>query len=550
MNPRHLAALPTRRVGLTLGAVLASGVAAGGDREIVTHGGPRLTYATLKERIHRLGDALHGLGVREGARVAWVDWDTHRYLEAYFAVPMLGATLMTANVRLSPAQLRYTLEHSNASVIVAAAEFVPLLEQALREAGARPRVLVIGEPGSVPESVSLALAGHYEALLEAANPDFAFPETREDAVATQFYTTGTTGHPKGVSYTHQQLVEHTLAVGLALAAASDYQSLRRGDVYMPLTPMFHVHAWGMPYIATLLGLKQVYPGRYDARALPELVARERVTFSHCVPTILQMVLDEAERQDRRLEAWKVMIGGSAMAPALAARAMDRGIHVFAGYGMSETCPVVCFARVDTAPAENLESLCRAGQPVPLVQATLSDATGSPEGTRGELALRAPWLAAGYAGDETATQRLWEGGWLHTGDVAVIESDGAIRIVDRLKDVIKSGGEWVSSLDLEARLREHPAVEEAAVIGVPDEKWGERPRAFVRLAVGVALSEEQIAVELRALLERSVRAGSLPKFAIPDRFRFVSEIPKTSVGKLDKKQLRVLEIEPTAQTRSG
>lgn len=516
-----------RRCGLTLGTVLASGVAAGGDRQIVTHGGMRIGYPDLAQRVRRLGAVLSGLGVSAGARVAMLDRDTHRYLEAYFAVPMLGAVLMTANIRLSAEQLRYTLEHSGTRLVLTAAEFVPLLQEAFAGATATPQLLVMGEDGTL------------DALIESADLSFEFPDVDEESVATHFYTTGTTGLPKGVTYTHRQLVEHTLAVGFALAAADDYQSLRQGDVYMPLTPMFHVHAWGMPYVATLLGLKQVYPGRYDASTLPGLIATERVTFSHCVPTVLQMVLDEAERQGQNLPGWKIMVGGSAMAPALARRAMTSGLQPFAGYGMSETCPVLCFARTNAQEASaHPERLCRVGHPVPLVQLQIEGGDHRPDAVEGELVARASWLTQAYFEDVDGSERLWDGGHLHTGDVATIDPDGAVRIVDRLKDVIKSGGEWVSSLDLEAKLREHPAVEEVAVIGIPDVKWGERPCAFVKLAAAAPLSATEAATALRKLLKSHVAQGRLPRFAIPERIEFVEVLPKTSVGKLDKKRLRV------------
>jgi fatty-acyl-CoA synthase len=388
----------------------------------------------------------------------------------------------------------------------------------------------------------VAYLGDYEALLGAAG-EFEFPQVDEEAIATHFYTTGTTGLPKGVCYTHRQLVEHTLAVGLALASADDYQSLRVGDVYLPLTPMFHVHAWGMPYLATLLGLKQVYPGRFDPKTIPALIVREGITYSHCVPTILQMILDEARQQGMTFSGWKVMVGGSAMVPALASRALQAGIRVFAGYGMSETCPVVCFARADAAlAAQSPADLCRVGQPVPLVDLRL----WGDDVEDGELVARAPWLTRAYVKDEHGTERLWEGGYLHTGDVARIDDDGAVRIVDRLKDVIKSGGEWISSLELERLLREHGSVEEAAVIGVPDDRWGECPRAFVKLSAERAIADDTVVGELTGLLLEKVRIGTIPRFAIPKSFVIVEDIPKTSVGKIDKKRLRTWEDVPDEQ----
>jgi len=516
---------------LALASVLASGIEAGGAREIITRGGLRLTYQDLDQRVRKLGHALSRLGVKHASRVAVLERDTHRYLESYFAVPMLGATLMTVNIRLSVEQIRYTLEHSRSELIIAAAEFIPLLKQVFAGSGKMPPIVVIGEP----DSPSLPCVSEYEALLDAADGCFEFPDVSEDSIATHFYTTGTTGLPKGVTYTHRQLVTHTLAVGFALGTADDYQAFRRTDVYMPLTPMFHVHAWGLPYVATLLGTKQVYPGKYEAPALVELVHTEGVTFSHCVPTVLQMLLAEAEAKKQRLQGWKVMVGGSAMSPALAKRAMASGLHAFAGYGMSETCPVISFARTSASEAAAYpEKLCRIGHPMPLAALKIDNAAG--ESDRGELVARAVWLTQEYYDDAAMSETLWRDGFLHTGDVAVKEADGAFRIVDRTKDVIKSGGEWLSSLELEACLSEHPNADEVAVIAIANEQWGERPCAFVKLKQHVA-DLEAMADEMRAILRERIKQGKLPPYAIPEEIRFVDELPRTSVGKLNKKLLR-------------
>lgn len=515
---------------LTLATVLASGIEAGGSQEIITHGGLRLTYKDLNPRVRKLGHALGQLGVKHATRIAVLERDTHRYLESYFAIPMLGATLMTVNIRLSVDQIRYTLEHSQSELIIAAAEFMPLLEQVFASTDQIPPIIVIGES----DSPSLPCVGEYEALLDAANGSFEFPYVSENSVATHFYTTGTTGLPKGVTYTHRQLVTHTLAVGFALGTADDYQAFRRSDVYMPLTPMFHVHAWGLPYVATLLGVKQVYPGKYDAQALVDLVQAEGVTFSHCVPTVLQMLLTEAEKKSQKLPGWKVMVGGSAMSPVLAKRAMASDLQVFAGYGMSETCPVITFARTSATQAvASPEKLCRIGHPMPLVALKVDHDEGS---NQGELVARSVWLTQEYHNDPAMSEQLWQGGFLHTGDVVVKDADGAFRLVDRTKDVIKSGGEWLSSLDLEACLAEHPNVDEVAVIAIANEKWGERPCAFVKLRQQVNEPDAMIN-EIRDILKERIKEGKLPPYAIPDEIRFVDELPRTSVGKLNKKLLR-------------
>jgi fatty-acyl-CoA synthase len=382
-------------------------------------------------------------------------------------------------------------------------------------------------------------------MLAAAGADFPFAEFDENAVATTFYTTGTTGLPKAVSFTHRQIVVHTLAMAGALAGAQLGQSLRQGDVYMPLTPMFHVHAWGVPYVATLLGLKQVYPGRYDPAMLLQLRAREGVTYSHCVPTILQMLLDAAAAGGVDLAGWKINIGGSALNAALAKRALARGIDVFAAYGMSETCPYLTATRVTPAARERgedaeVEVRCRTGLPAPLVELRIVDEAMQDvpqDGTAvGEIVVRAPWLTLGYAGDPAASEQLWRGGWLHTGDIATQDADGYVQIRDRLKDVIKTGGEWLSSLQLEDLIARVPGVAEVAVIGLPDERWGERPVALVVRrtdAAGEALTAERVREHLTLHVER----GEIVRYAVPERIEFVAALPRTSVGKIDKKLMR-------------
>jgi len=523
------------RCALTLHSVLKSGVERGKETEIVTFKGKRLNYYQLNERVHRLGAALSRLGVGKETRVAVLEWDTHRYLEAYFAIPMLGATLMTVNMRLSVDLVRYTLEHSGCQVLIVAAEFAELYEQVMADSALELQVIVIDKN----EAASFATARDYETLLAAADPSFQFPDVDEDTVATHFYTTGTTGLPKGVVYTHRQLVTHTLAVGFAMGMADDYQAFRAGDVYMPLTPMFHVHAWGVPYVATLMGVKQVYPGRYDMQAIPHIVKDEGVTFSHCVPAILFMILENMEQEGLKLPGWKVMVGGSPMPPALAARALRSDLQPFAGYGMSETCPVVLMSKTSRAEADaDPALLCDVGFPLPLVTMALDGDTPD-DGTsprEGELLSQAPWLTELYYNDPERTDELWQGGYLHTGDIAARDEQGRYRIVDRIKDVIKTGGEWLSSVALESLMLEHPAVAEAAVIAIPDERWGERPCGFVKLKPGT-YDNDEVTEGLRTVFRAAIDEGKLPRYATPDQFRFVDEIPKTSVGKLNKRQLR-------------
>jgi len=368
----------------------------------------------------------------------------------------------------------------------------------------------------------------------------------ENAIATTFYTTGTTGDPKGVCFTHRQLVLHTLAVMAACGSAAHGQDFRRDDVYMPLTPMFHVHAWGNPFVATMLGVKQVYPGRYVAEEILRLRAKEGVTYSHCVPTILRMLLATADAGRVDLRGWKMCIGGSALSAGLAREALGRGIDIYAGYGMSETGPVMTITRLEsptgTLPEpEEIERRCRTGLPIPLVDLQIVDVEGRPmphdDRSTGEVVVRTPWNTQCYVGDERASAELWRGGYLHTQDVARIDGNGYVQITDRIKDVIKTGGEWLSSLELEDVVSRHPDVAEVAVIAVRDEKWGERPHVLV--VPRPRRVESLTAQAVQEWIAGAVGAGLLPRYAIPERVTLLETLPKTSVGKLNKRALRDL-----------
>ncbi len=530
----------TQSAPLLIRDLLAMAMTAAGGNEILYANRSRHGYATLHERIHRLAGALAAFGLRPNMTVGVMDWDTPRYLECFFAIPMSGAVLHTINVRLSPEQILYTINHAEDDVLLVNAEFLPLLESLWDRVDPGKTVILLSDTPARP-ATTLPLAGEYEALLAAAPPRFAFPEFDENTRATTFYTTGTTGLPKGVFFSHRQLVMHTFAVRAALSGTGQGR-FNQNDVYMPVTPMFHVHAWGMPYIASTMGVKQIYPGRYQPELLVELIKTEGVTFSHCVPTILQMIMDAAAKHNVSLEGWKVVIGGSAMTRAQCLAALARGVDAFTGYGMSETCPILTLAQLTPAqlaqpPEAQAEARCKTGRPAPLVQLKLVDEEMRElpwdGASRGEIVARAPWLTAGYLKDPANSAALWQGGWLHTGDVAVREPDGTIKIVDRLKDVIKTGGEWVSSLDVEDLLLRHPAIAEAAVIGVRDPKWGERPLAILVLKPGQSATPDELKLHLGAYADR----GIISKYAVPDRIDFVEALPKTSVGKLNKRVLR-------------
>ncbi|MBN9403598.1 MAG: fatty acid--CoA ligase [Burkholderiales bacterium] len=521
---------------LLIKQIFLSSRAAASDRQIV-HRGRRFGYPEFFDRVARLARALAELGVRPGDTVAVMDWDSHRYLEAFFAVPMMGAVLLTVNVRLSPDQIAYTLNDAEAGVLLIHDDFVPVLT------AIRDRLRTVQRIVSLTDAAGGGRAGthgEYEALLARARPSFDFPDLDEDARATTFYTTGTTGDPKGVYFSHRQLVLHTLVASAALGGPVAQGRLHRGDVYMPMTPMFHVHAWGLPYVATLLGLRQVYPGRYAPDVLLRLLREEGVTFSHCVPTILHMLLNHPDAAATDLSACKLIIGGSALPQGLARAALDRGIDVFTGYGMSETCPILTLAQLrdgDADPDAQLRDRTRTGYALPLVQLRVVDDdlrdVPSDGASVGEIVVRAPWLTQGYLGKPEASEALWRGGWLHTGDIGTLDARGMPTVTDRLKDVVKTGGEWVSSLALEDVISRHPAVTEVAVVAVPDARWGERPLPLVVLKPGQSADEAAI----RAHVQAAVDAGILSRFAVPDRVRFVDSLPRTSVGKLNKRAMR-------------
>ena len=528
---------------LTLDQLLMPTVEQYPDREIVYRDTVRLRYRDLHGRVLRLCALLQRLGAGPGVTVAVADWDSHRYLEAYFAVPMTGATLMTANIRLSPEQLAYTLGHSGASVLLVNDDFAPQLAE-LREAlpAATAWLRLTDQPDATAHP-DLPWHGEYEACLAAETPDPVLPAPDENRRATLFYTTGTTGAPKGVSFSHRQLVLHTLALAGALGCSADGLRLHRRDVYMPITPMFHVHAWGMPYLATMLGLKQVYPGRYRPATLLDLIEREGVTISHCVPTLLQMMLDDPSQPQRDLSRWKVIIGGAALSEALARRALALGIDIWAGYGMSETGPVLTLAQFhpdhERNEAQDLAARLRAGSPIPLVRLRVLDKAGQPVARdnrqAGEVTARAPWLTADYLNEPEASAGLWRNGFLHTRDIGVLDADGSLRLTDRATDMIKTGGEWVSSLELEALLLDCTGVADAAVIGIPDARWGERPVAVI---VPEKDDDPELAEALRKALHVQAHQGRLPSYALPDAIHLTNALPRTSVGKTDKKALRL------------
>lgn len=511
------------------------------EQEIVYRDQVTITNRKWKERVNRLAGALVTIGVKRGDTVAVLEWDSHRYLEMYYAIPMLGAVLHTINVRLSPEQMVYTIEHAEDDVIICHADFLPLLEAIKGRILDGRKFILIDESGEIV-SHYFHFEGEYEKMLEAASPEYDFPEFDENTRATTFYTTGTTGLPKGVFFSHRQLVLHTLTSVGALASPAVQGRLHRESVYMPLTPMFHVHAWGIPYIATYLGIKQVYPGKYIPSVLLNLLTSHKVTFSHCVPTILNMLLKAPESANVDLSGWTCVIGGAALPKSVALEALKRGIDVYSGYGLSETCPVLALSHLTSEELEltleeQVDSRCRTGKPVGMVQIRVVDEHGNDvtqdDKTPGEIIVRAPYLTQGYMKDHVHSEKLWAGGWMHTNDVACINNNGSIRITDRTKDVIKVGGEWLSSLELEDVIAKHEVVTEVAVIGMPDITWSEVPLAIIVAKANAEFDDKEII----QLVKASVDSGVLPREAITLKICRTDLIDKTSVGKINKVELR-------------
>ncbi len=518
-------------------------------REIVYRDLYRMDYYTLDKRIQKLANVLTNAGIKPGDTVAVLDWDSHRYLECFFAVPCMGAVLHTINVRLSPAQILYTMNHAEDKMVIVHEDFVPIIEAIKSQLTTVEKYIIVSDkvytdPDAELVATSFELDGEYEKLLSGVSDSYEFPDFDEDSWATTFYTTGTTGNPKGVYFSHRQLFMHTMGL---MTYVCGMQSLpfSHADVYMPITPMFHVHAWGFPFLATMLNNKQIYPGKYEPEMLLKLLVKENVTLSHCVPTILNMLVSSPVAKQIDLSKWKVIIGGSALTKGLAKAAMSLGINVSQGYGMSETAPIMSLVHLNDAQQamgadEQIEYRTKAGRIAPFVEMRLQDEEGNflpHDGeTVGEVVARGFWMTQGYYKDEEASETLWRGGWLHTGDVATIGPDFYITIADRVKDVIKTGGEWVSSLDIENLLSQVEGVAECAVVGLPDQRWGERPHALIVVKPDY---QDKLSPEIiKAGLDHKVASGEIHRLYVPDKIRFVPEIPKTSVGKIDKKRIRI------------
>ncbi|PED06827.1 long-chain fatty acid--CoA ligase [Bacillus pseudomycoides] len=492
-----------------------------------------LTYKQLGERTRRLSSALQKLGIKEGERVGTLAWNHHRHVEAYFAIPSIGSVLHTINIRLSAQHISYIIGHAEDRILLVDEDLVPLVEKIQSELLTVQAYIIMTDKKELPET-SLEPVYHYEQLLTEGDPDFQFlKDMDENTPAGMCYTSATTGNPKGVVYTHRSTVLHCMALGLADTAA-----LSESDVAMAIVPMFHVNAWGLPFAATWFGSKQVLPGpMFTPKILLEMIQDEKVTLAAGVPTIWLGVLQELENNNYDLSSMKRILCGGAAAPksVIAAFEQKHNVPFVHAYGMTETSPLVTLARLksyetDLSYEEQLEIRSKQGYLVPGVEMKVVGVNGEVKwdgAEMGELCLRAPWIAASYYNDERTVEGFRDG-WLYTGDVVTVDEEGCVKIVDRTKDVIKSGGEWISSVDLENALMAHEAVFEAAVVAVPHPQWQERPVACVVQKQNSSVTKEELYEFLR------------PQFAkwwLPDDIVFMEEIPKTSVGKFLKQALR-------------
>lgn len=495
----------------------------------------RLTYKEVGERTRRLADSLKKLGVEKGDRIGTLAWNHHRHLEAYFAIPCIGSVLHTINIRLSPQHISFIINHAEDKVLLVDSDLIPLLEKCATELKTVKAYVIMTDDKELPET-TLSPVYHYETLLAEANPNFEYPkDIDENAPAGMCYTSATTGNPKGVVYSHRGIYLHSMALGLA-----DSIALSEKDIALAIVPMFHANAWGMPFAGVWFGTSLVLPGpNFTPNLIAELIEKERVTISAGVPTIWLGLLKELEEGSYDMSSLRGLLCGGSAAPKGMIKAYEQKYKIpfMHGYGMTETSPLVVISTLKSYQEqldweERLELRAKQGILVPGLEIKVVGKDGEVPWNgkeMGELCIKGPWIASEYYKDER-TKDAFVDGWLHTGDVVTIDEEGFVKIVDRTKDLIKSGGEWISSVDLENALMAHEAVFEAAVVAVPHERWQERPVACVVLKdayMGKVTSEE-----LTEFLQ--------PQFAkwwLPDKILFLEEIPKTSVGKFLKMALR-------------
>jgi fatty-acyl-CoA synthase len=490
----------------------------------------RYTYGDFAGRVRRLARALRDLGVRPGDRVATLGWNHGPHLEAYFGIPLTGGVLHTLNLRLHPDELAYIVNHAEDRAILVDETLLPLWEQ-VRPKVNITHVIVMGATQPVQDGYL-----EYEAVVANAEPAYDAPDPDERAACAMCYTTGTTGNPKGVLYSHRSLVLHTLAIGL-----DHCMGINERDTVLPVVPMFHANAWGMPFGAVMVGARFVMPGPHlDPANLVDLFQREKVTVTGGVPTIWMGVLQYLDANPGKFDLSSIRamyVGGSAVPQSLI-EAFDKryGLKIIQAWGMTEMAPLGsvahCPPSLDGAPdAVKFAVRAKQGRPAPFVEIRGRNEDGVIPWngqTMGELEVRGPWIASAYYNRPDSADRFTDDGWFRTGDIVTIDRDATIQVQDRTKDLIKSGGEWISSVALECALMGHPAVAEAAVIPMASMKWSERPLAAVVLKPGATASPE----ELRAFL-----APQFAKFWLPDAYEFVDAIPRTSAGKFKKSALR-------------
>jgi fatty-acyl-CoA synthase len=493
----------------------------------------RVTYGEMFARARRLAGALHELGVRRGDRVATFCWNHHQHVETYFAVPCMGAVVHTLNIRLGAEELAYIANHAGDSIVIVDRVLLPAFERFRGQlTNVREVIVVDGEGGTDLPPGAL----DYETLITSGKPHAFDERIDERDAAAMCYTSGTTGRPKGVVYSHRSQLLHTLVVGQPVCLG-----VAERDVVMPIVPMFHANAWGAPYAAALAGANQVHAGPHlDPRSLLELMSTERVTAAMGVPTIWLGILQELDRNAASYDLTAldhVMIGGAAVPESLIRAFAERhGIAITQGWGMTETSPVGSISTLTSELAEEDAATqyayrARAGRPLPLFEIRVRDETGVrpwDDSGMAELEVRGPWVASSYYEAEDAGERFTSDGWFKTGDIASIDARGYIAIRDRAKDVIKSGGEWISSVALENAIMGLPGVAEAAVVGIPHPQWDERPFALVVARDGSVITTEDVRAQL---------ASRFPKWWLPDAVEVVSAIPKTSVGKFQKREIR-------------
>ena len=493
----------------------------------------RLTYRELFARARRLAGALHEVGVRRGDRVATFCWNHHEHVETYFAVPCMGAVVHTLNIRLSAEELAYIANHAGDSVVIVDRVLLPAFER-FREKLTNVRAVIVVDGEGASDLPPGAL--DYETLITAGKPHSFDDRIDERDAAAMCYTSGTTGRPKGVVYSHRSQLLHTLVVSQPVCLG-----IAERDVVLPIVPMFHANAWGAPYAAALAGANQVHAGPHlDPTSLLELMASERVTSAMGVPTIWLGILQELDRNGASydLSALEhVMIGGAAVPESLIRAFAERHrIAITQGWGMTETSPVGSMSTL-TSELENEDAAtryayrARAGRPLPLFEIRVRDESGVrawDDSGMAELEVRGPWVASSYYDAPDAGERFTSDGWFRTGDIASIDARGYIAIRDRAKDVIKSGGEWISSVALENAIMGLPGVAEAAVVGIPHPRWDERPLAVIVPREGCVITADEVRAQL---------APRFPKWWLPDAIELVSAIPKTSVGKFPKREIR-------------